>query len=91
MKAFVKQRGIKIKMCFNFLGGSTKQQLKQEKQKKFRVLDTVDNLQEHLARFNDLFYDLEPFLTKKQNKKYDYIFKRFSDGLDLIEDLMSHF
>jgi hypothetical protein len=51
----------------------------------------VDNLQEHLARFNDLFYDLEPFLTKKQNKKYDYIFKRFSDGLDLIEDLMSHF
>jgi hypothetical protein len=44
-----------------------------------------------LARFNDLFYDLEPFLTKKQNKKYDYIFKRFSDGLDLIEDLMSHF
>jgi hypothetical protein len=35
----------------------------------------VDNLQEHLARFNDLFYDLEPFLTKKQNKKLNFLQK----------------
>jgi hypothetical protein len=78
-------------MCFKFFRGFNKTTIKARETKNFWVLDTVDNLQEHLAQFNDLFYDLEPFLTKKQNKKYDYIFKRFSDGLDLIEKIMGHF